>query len=146
MSYRFRNKGEASNAQLVYEWIAKHKPGFKFSYQEPAQAIGLPVEKWPNVSAALVTFKKNGTIKANGTRMMVGPKGRKFPTTVFEFIQPVERRKHSKPIDHKKVRVKKTVKVQIDPTEKRIKKLTSQLLTISVKIESLMLELHKANK
>jgi hypothetical protein len=146
MTYRFRNKGETSNAQLVYEWIVRHKPGFKFSYQEPATAIGLPVEKWPNVSAALVTFKKNGTIKVHGKRMMVGPKGRKFPTTVFEFIQPVERRKHAKPIEHKKARVNKKVKVQIDPTENRIKKLTSQLLTIAVKIESLMLELHKANK
>ena len=145
MTYRFRNKDEVSNAQLVYEWIVKHKPGFKFSYQEPAKAIGLPVEKWPNVSAALVTFKKNGTIKANGTRMLVGPTGRKYPTTVFEFIQPVERRKHAKPIDHKKNRVKK-VKVQIDPVEKRIKKLTGDLLNLSVKIETLMLELHKANK
>jgi hypothetical protein len=145
MSYRFRNKGETSNAQLVYDWIAKHKPGFKFSYQEPAQAIGLPIEKWPNVSAALVTFKKAGAIKENGKRMMVGPTGRKFPTTVFEFVQHIERRKHSKPIDHKKTRVKK-VKVKVDPTEQRIKKLTGQLLTISVKIESLMLELHKATK
>jgi hypothetical protein len=146
MTYRFRNKGEISNTELVYDWIAKHKPGFKFSYQEPATAIGLPVVKWPNVSAALFTFKKNGMIKEHGTRMMVGPTGRKYPTTVFEFIQPVQRRKHAKPIDHKKVRVKKTVKVQIDPTEKRIKKLTSQLLTIAVKIETLMQELHKATK
>lgn len=146
MSYRFRNKGETSNAQLVYDWITKHKPGFKFSYQEPAKAIGLPVEKWPNVSAALVTFKKAGAIKANGTRMLIGPTGRRYPTTVFEFIQHVERRKHSKPIDHKKNRVKKAVKAPIDPMEKRIKKLTGEMLNLSVKIESLMLELHKANK
>jgi len=145
MSYRFRNKGEISNSQLVYEWIAKNKPGFKFIYQEPAAAIGLPVEKWPNVSAALVIFKKAGMIKANGKRLMIGPKGRSYPTTIFEFIKPIDRRKHSKPIDHKKNRIKK-VKIQIDPTEKRIKNLTSQLLNLSVKIEALMLEIYKAAK
>jgi hypothetical protein len=146
MTYRFRNKGELSTAQLVYEWIVKHKTGFKFSYQEPATALKIPTEKWPNVSAALITFQKKGMIRANGQRMMVGPKGRKYPTTVFEFIKMIDRRHHSKPIDHKKVKVNKKVKVAIDPTEKQIKKLTGQLLTISVKIEALMLELHKASK
>ena len=145
MSYRFRNKGETSNAQLVYDWIARNKPGFKFTYQEPATAIGLPVAKWPNVSAALVTFQKAGAIKVHSKKVLTGPKGRKFPTTVYEFLKPIDRRKHAKPIEHTKTRTKK-VKIQVDPTEKRIKKLTSDLLNLSVKIESLMLELHKAAK
>lgn len=146
MSYRFRNKGETSNAQLVYDWIAKNKPGFKFTYQEPATAIDLPRAKWPNVSAALVTFQKAGAIKVSGKKVLTGPKGRKFPTTVFEFVKPIDRRKHAKPIEHTKNRTKKAAKPQIDPTKKRIKKLTSDLLNLSVKIESLMLELYKAAK
>jgi len=146
MAYRFRNGGEKSTSQLVYEWIARNNTGFRFSYQEPATALQLPSEKWPNVSAALCMLKKYGAIRVSGSRMLIGPSGRRYPTTVYEFIKHIDRNQHSKPIDHKKNRVSKKVLVYSDPTETRIKKLTAKLLNISVEIESLMLELHKASK
>ena len=151
MTYRFRNGGEKSTAQLVYEWIVRNNPGFKFSYQEPALALKLPVEKWPNVSAALCMFKKQGAIKVNGSRMLIGPSGRKYPSAVYEFVKQIDRNDHSKPIDHKKNRIKKNkIKKKVlaygETNERRIKNLIVELLDISVKIESLMLELHKASK
>jgi hypothetical protein len=146
MTYRFRNGGEKSTSQLVYEWISRNNTGFKFSYQEPAIALQLPSEKWPNVSAALCMLKRYGAIKVSGSRMLIGPSGRRYPTAVYEFISHIDRRQHSKPIDHKKNRVSKKVLVYSDTTEMRIKRLTGKLLNISVEIESLMLELHKARK
>lgn len=146
MSYRFKNVGEKPNSQLVYEWISKNRIGFKFTYQQPAVDLDLPKDKWPNVSAALCYFTKQGAIKVCGSRMMVSPRGRKYPTAVYEFLKKIDRGDRKKPIDHTKNKVTKRVIVQVDPTEKRIKKLTNKLINISVEIESLMLELHKASK
>ena len=151
MSYRFKNRGEKSDLQRAYEYINQQPIGTDFNVHTIMDEVGLPQN---TASAALAFLSANGMMEKQKEKIRI--KGTSNPVSVYRFVKKIDKREHSKPIEHKRTIIKRTVKPAAAPNRdvpiigtatldlEKLKRITDALFNCCVELEIYMTEIKEA--
>lgn len=145
MSYRFRNRGEKSQSQKVYEWVSSNDVGTEFHMHDIAKATGISNQ---NVSSALNYLMKIEMIEKLPVKKYFRDIS-SHPLTIYKYVKNQDKRENSKPIDYvRPQRIVKKRKVVIDTKKVNITKLRNMIgkvLECAVELEEFLHEIEEAN-
>ena len=155
MSYRFRNRGQKSDLQRVFEHISKQGLNSTFTIHSIMEKVEVPQN---TASAALAFLRNKGMLEKFPEKIRI--KGKSNPVTVYKFVKEIDKREHSKPIDHKRVVVNRKVKpAKVAPAKinrdvpiigtasldlEKLKKISDAMLNCCIELEIFMNEIKEA--
>lgn len=158
MSYRFRNRGQKSDLQRVFEYINKQELGAVFYTRSIMESVGIPQN---TSSASLAYLYGHGMLEKLPEK--IRPPGRTYPMIVYKFAKRIDKTEHSKPIDHKRIVGKRKIKTPKPAVVKqavinrdvpiigtalldleKLKKISDALLNCCIELEIFMNEIKEA--